>query len=109
MTTETKKLADLSKFAENFLPVDTSLAIYHITPEELFEDHKTAPILAHLAKREMEKRGFCFTYTSPDYYRNLHTYTIRNSQDKTDKCLGLSCDENEYIALWSAIEATGEK
>lgn len=68
-----------------------------------------APILAHLALKEMEKRGYCFAYHGPDYYRNSHTYTICKSQDITEKCLALSCNENQFVALWSSIEQTGEK
>ena len=65
-----------------------------------------SPILAHLGKREMEKRGFGWeAYTvwimpaKLGYGYNFFDGAVEVNHD----------DYNEFITLWMAIEATGEK
>jgi len=124
MTIDTKKLAE---FAAGFLSWEKEDGRWMIPPfcfkvglylgddphaKYLFDNPETAPILAHLAEREMEKRGFSFSqFTDPEnrlqdrynceFFPKGSTYLLRGD--------GVY-NENEYIALWSAIQgAVGEK
>jgi len=112
MTTDTKKLA---KFAAEFLDDDFNdisclfgMPQPPVAPDTFFLGSITAPYFAHLAKREMEKRGFRWisiyshdpTNKANDYY-----YEFTRVQDEYGECF----NKNEFISLWSAIEATGEK
>jgi len=74
--------------------------------EFTFSDPRTAPLIAHLAKREMEKRGFEMEWSSRGE-ENLHYYYIYKKGGLMHHSMGEH--ENEYIALWSAIMETGEK
>ena len=134
-----EKLKQLAEFAFPFLGAkkinsgwqlinsfDDVSAIYipfRIQEQELFEDRKNAPILAHLAKREMEKRGFQLEYnkfTTQGYQWWIHQAEIPPDVDLMSKEMMEYFErckpkwqrhENEYIALWSAIEQAvgGEK
>lgn len=78
-------------------------SIIAINPKNLFDDLATAPHLAHLAKREMEKRGF----ESFQHYRlnsSQYVYYIQNANYQCFKGEG----ENEYQALWLAIRENQE-
>ena len=79
-----------------------------ITVDDWFYDYEINPILAHLAKREMEKRGYrLFLAQGFENNRWLAQYAIapEDAHGTTEDVLK---NENEYIALWSAIiEATG--
>jgi len=90
--------------------------------EFTFSDPRTAPLISHLGKREMEKRGFEIRVDEINSYeldgvllpRKTRIYIRRdNHQDSQRLDWELAefyeDDENNFIALWSAIEATGEK
>jgi len=117
VTTDTKQLAE---FAAEFLGWDKEGGRWTIPPfclkvglyladdphaKYLFEHPETAPILAHLAKREMEKRGF---WWHSSWFSNGKVYSIFFSKLTSAKPGGwreLEVEhENEYIALWSAIQ-----
>jgi len=98
---ELKKLAE---FAAEFIGVvhdDLDKSI-----QGFFYNDIDAPILAHLALKEMEKRfgdvWECASWISKN--RRVYEYKFSNHVEEYN-----GWDENEYIALWSAIKATGEK
>lgn len=127
MITDTKKLAEFAaeflelpnsekvkpgehtEFPDIFLwKLEIELGIYHIGPKSFF-DNTFGPILAHLAKREMEKREY--TYEFHAYWskrRILYSYEFMTYPNNEEMSVEIA-DENEYQALWTAIEATGEK
>lgn len=72
----------------------------HASYKDFFYSLKS-PILAHLAKREMEKRGYAITHYSIPKEDDVYHQYIVGSETRFDT--------NEYIALWNAIEASGEK
>ena len=74
----------------------------------IFFESEIAPILMHLGKREMEKRGFSIRC---EYRLNYQRVFIKRDNLEMDWQLSPVYveDENEFIAFWSAIEATGEK
>lgn len=94
--------------------------LYYVThkhrdelPRDFFEGHSSAPILAHLAKREMEKRGFRWissygyhAHTEDEYFYEFTKWGETEEDEKTGSAFN---KENNFIALWSAIEQTGEK
>ena len=54
-------------------------------------------ILAHLAKREMENRGFDYVHTKfPTFHKFIFAHENRNRSYRGEH-------ENEYITLWLAI------
>lgn len=123
MTTDTKKLAE---FAAEFLGMTqdksrmwwpNELPIERCDDDEikyvLFECVETSPILAHFGKREMEKRGFEFDARSRfEPTKNLNQKRVHYFyiyQKGKFNVFKQAEDENEYKALWMAIEATGEK
>jgi len=73
---------------------------------EFFEGYKTAPILAHLAKREMEKRGWAWEGLKQCGKPQEYVWHFFKNDEETSKT---AFNENYFIALWSAIEATGEE
>lgn len=126
MTTDTKKLAKFipeflglpksdkvkpgehTEFPDIFLwKLEIELGVYHIGPQSFFDD-AFGPILAHLAKREIKSRGWDINYRT---YDATHDYTLEKELDDSGEKIDFVDDqnENEFIALWSAIEATGEK
>ena len=113
-----EKLKQLAEFAAKFVGFTqddsriwwpNDLPVDGFDPDEveyaLFECVETAPILAHLAEMEMEKRKFGIVSETPTeswnyYYCKIYQGAYMKAEE---------ADENEYIALWSAIMATGEK
>ena len=113
---ELKKLAEL---AAEFLHIKGGFLTSGISgtveidllndPASLYDDMVASPILAHLAKREMEKRklswechyfdGVGYSCQILNHYKSTGRYTQLSYKSQID---------NEFIALWSAIEATGE-
>jgi len=110
MTTDAKQLAE---FAAEFLGRDklrialSGPAIKRkggIDPKGFFDSEFSAPIIAHLAKREMEKRGFdweCSRWKGG----YVHHYEYKFFTEIMPETREDLMDENEYIALWSAIES----
>lgn len=116
MTTNTKKLAEFAAEFLNLLHVqdfyffpsgsDHCFTIQDSQVEDyFFHNSEYAPILAYLAKREMEKRGF-----DCEYNRQLdqHRYEFDLSLDY-DRPIARGESNSEYIALWSAIEEAVKK
>ena len=78
---------------------------------ELFESEQTAPILAYLAKREMEKRGYWWRAeyedgieppeAQEDRYGYFFTKIVSAKAHEWNNLI--IWNNNEYIALWSAI------
>ncbi len=121
MTPE-EKLKQLAEFAADFLGLkDSVIANWprqfvwidefgtEMNIRDFFGD-KFGPHLAHLAKKEWLSRhkGNQITYR---FREGIHSYCL-------EKNFGLTPnpntyfdmeDENEYIALWSAIMETGER
>lgn len=113
--TDTKKLAE---FAVGFLGLEYKLGCHwypnggcnqiYSGADTLFDERGPAPILAHLAKMEMEKRGFHWISSwgyhspegSPDYFAEFNRWDEDTEQNKWGK----ADNENEYQALWSAIQ-----
>ncbi|MCH7651922.1 MAG: hypothetical protein IIA63_12300 [Nitrospinae bacterium] len=103
----------LAKFAAEFvkpLLIDMSQSFlqdyYHEKPYDFFHCPYTAPILAHLAKREMEKRECEYRLTSK-LRINYKGETIRLYETiiwLKDYSTFTKEDENEYIALWITIK-----
>ena len=118
MTTDTKQLAEFAAefigyeqltYVDSFVTKGT--IVIDINESTLFYKELTSPILAHLAKREMEKRGF---WWHSSWFSNGKVYSIFFSKLTSARPGGwreLEVEhENEYIALWSAIkEALGEE
>ena len=118
----TKELAE--KAAEFLGAEHTNTHIYKLVVEKqlifiskrsLFENIGTAPILMHLAKREMEKLGFVnnewqYYEVDGDYF---HSYEFIHKDKKgyrtnfTGKLkvplYGHGEDDNEFIAFWTAL------
>ena len=87
---------------------------YHTCKESVLVDvffnrDETAPILMHLGKREMEKRGYYCLYSSDIEGRTMELIQkygfLEVDLSQTDgitqhkQCV----DPNEYIAFWSAV------
>ena len=67
----------------------------------LFFNGQYAPILMHLGKREMEKRGHSHTmYTHTD---EVASYTAYVQPISASAGVVYSEHENEFIAFWSAV------
>lgn len=76
--------------------------------ECVFIDDKIAPILAHLGKREMEKREFQYKhYWDGLNHEHLFMKPETNSIDEWDfsNKIAEGYHPNTFIALWSAIES----
>lgn len=130
MTTDTKKLAEFgaeflgwekgcdSFFTPSYLHIVLDKRLSKEAYVSRFFSGLTAPILAHLGKREMEKRGFDNNEQWFIEDQKLYSWEFIHRDRKRKKKIagkypipvsGYAQDENEYIALWSAIEASGEK
>jgi len=98
---ELKKLAE---FASGWLRKNTTYIIA-ANPHRLFENWDEAPILAHLACQEMEKRGYEW-----EGHGSKGIYTF-NFQKVSSKYIPMDYehDENYFIALWSAIQEALDK
>jgi len=117
MTTDTKKLAEFAaEFLDGYIKKYRTILVIggYVDDEDMVFHHPMAPaILAHLAKREMEKRLWEWNssydlsgFQPGEKIHGQYCFGILTAP----KCTVHSeQDENEYIALWSAIEATGEK
>jgi len=68
----------------------------------LFDDTRIAPILMHLGKREMEKRGFAW---KTDSRRKGYWAQMDKALEPYQKG---EINKNEFIAFWKAVEQTGE-
>ena len=68
------------------------------TPHFYFENNRTAPILAHLAKRELIKQRFQMKYK---YEEGRHKWYLWR-EDKYGEGFSFQSDEE---ALWQAIES----
>ena len=110
MTPQEQK--ELAEFGAEFLGLKVSESnLYtiveglHIEKNSLylhmFDSSMIAPILAHLAKREMEKRefGIFSSYTWKNDGKPFYVYYINHYDYKTFRGEG----DSEYIALWLAI------
>ena len=77
--------------------------------EDFFDNWSLTPILAHLAKLEIEAKEWHW-YESYKYDRQeknkIYFFQIIKDSDRDVKFF---VNENNFIALWSAIEQTGEK
>ena len=75
--------------------------------EDNFFESDFAPILMHLGKREMEKRGYECVYRThersidPNERDYLHSYSFAMHKP-------IQSNKNEFIAFWKAVEQTGE-
>ena len=71
----------------------------------IFEHPETAPILAHLAKREMEKREFEWELATIWIKPGIRGYQCEvYGFEKNNYSTEVVCShENEYIAFWSAV------
>jgi len=103
--TNTKKLAE--KAAKFLYPLLKMVNPPQITEGYLFYDDVRSSHLAHLAKREMEKLGFVWSTKT-----NLNNGKYGSCFFKYSTEVGFEFPlsiwhENEYIALWLAIEKTG--
>ena len=101
-----EKQKQLAEFAAKFFGVGhkyvsnsySESIIIPLTPHSLFDDDNLSPILMHLAKREMEKRGYeSFQHF---YLLDNYIYYINNRKYETFRGEG----DNEYRAFWSALE-----
>lgn len=116
MKTEAE-LKKLSEYAAEFLKKaikENSLPVPHkkwqriifyrpVDPDEWLNNYETSPTLAHLAKREMEKREYLnFTIHKEE---NGYSASVRTEFGYSIWGQG----DSEYEALWTAIEASGEK
>lgn len=73
--------------------------------KEVFEEAETAPILMHLGKREMEKRGFKITSANNLNCADLNaTYVWSATNDIHDDSPKQFLDNNEFLAFWLAVE-----
>jgi len=59
-----------------------------------------SPLLMHLSKREMEKRGFTYSH----FGGGLHIFTF--THDSLPDMVGKGLSKNEYIAFWTAVRET---
>ena len=117
--TNIKKLAEFAprfllgvKYKDNERPIYFIHKNYFIpiVPENLFENLETAPILAHLAKKELAKRKrHWYSSWKWDKHNEKGIYFFQVIKDSSDPKLIMETDENEFIALWTAIFETGEK
>ncbi len=72
----------------------------------IFESIRSAPALAHLAKRKMEDLGYTIEYTNNSLeapFLDEYKYMYSVSEDIWDEHPKQSHSGNEYIALWLAI------
>ncbi len=81
---------------------------WHISEKSFFEGW-FAPYLAHLAKREMEKRNIRWQISYTSVNAELEYVVEFYGNHTQDNIYGTATDKSEFIALWSAIEAIGEK
>lgn len=110
------ELKSLAEYAAEFFGAEVQQVIWNtykskmimvlvIDTQSLFYNEMSSPILAHLALKEMIKRG-C-DWSEQRYFQGKYESVFRFKGQLTgtsgDK------DENQFIALWSAIEQTGEK
>lgn len=72
--------------------------------KDVFTLIEVAPILAHLAERELAKNDIHW-YAS--FRRGKYFFQIIYKDD--DSAGAFTEHDNKFYALWSAIEATGEK
>ena len=77
---------------------------YLLNEKDFYDEKGFAPILMHLGKREMEKRGLSIQYTkwSLSFGEKGHTYTFF-MEDSTHCVAGSVSHENKFIAFWSAV------
>ena len=110
MTLTDEQLKELAEFIPEIVPTEKKENGHYIKAfgmswrihytNKPFEGDLGA-ILAHLAKREMEKRGW---YWSIGFeYNDIYLVVIHPSKDCTIEELITAYHENEYIALWLAI------
>ena len=124
-----EKLKQLAEFMPKYLNLKkrrcayiliTNEITYHITSTDFFEGDFFPPLLAHLAKREMEKRGLEYKLTYRGHFvedefvytheADIFIITRKPAPNyEITKMIQNPIDhENEYFALWSAIfEAVG--
>lgn len=110
MTTDTKKLAE---FAVEFIDPDEEWRVAEqVENEDFSPEHRyfisrySAPVYAHLAKREMEKRGYVW---KSDGGGGNYDFEIMDTKQAIFTWIGKG-DENEFIAFWTAIQkAVGEE
>jgi len=82
---------------------------FSINEKTLFmREDSTAPILAHLGKREMGKNYDHSYMTFMKDGKLIHQHFFSERKHRTTKRTAIK-NENNFISLWSAIEATGEK
>jgi len=116
-------LKQLTEWSRKFLADNTCYVLSSDMAEScLFHKWHIAPVLMHLSKREMEKRGFEIEYNkyqSQGYQFRISLHEplptdcdqekLRRYLDNETKRKWV-CDENEYIAFWSAVmQAIKEK
>ena len=82
------------------LPHSKLLLVVH---DSFYNDPIVAPILQHLAKREMEKNFDVSYMTFLSAGTLLHHYFFSERLRRTTKRQAIK-DENEYRAFWSALE-----
>ena len=110
MTKTEESLKSLAEFGQKFIGGESwSIKGINLDEESLFYNEDTASILAHLALKEMGKRRFDVSYmTFLSAGTLIHHYFFSERNHRTTKRQAIK-DENNFIALWSAIEQTGEK
>ena len=100
------ELKSLAEFGVSFLRSASYYMNYDGAEDKLLNNPESASYLAHLALKEMEKRlddvWECDSWISKN--RRVYEYTFSNDGEEYK-----GWDENNFIALWSAIEQSGEK
>ena len=115
MSVEKTELKELAEFAFKFLklgkapPFHTTISDPNLLIDHLFHVSHLAPYYAHLAKREMEKRGFDSEMVYDCQTNDWTIDFIKWDENIEINVIGKATHENEYQALWLAIEQTGEK
>ncbi len=122
MTTSPKELKELAEFAAEFLGFEKETnhevnrdywhkekwigepLVDRWLDDYFFIAQKTAPILMHLGKREMEKRGFDWIGSRNYHSRpKNHDYFYEFAETHSPKCGEGSHPDNEFIAFWMAV------
>jgi hypothetical protein len=112
-----QELKELAEFAAGFSDFETHDWVHfhkdlgrldHSLVKIFFKHDSSAPLLAHLARREMEKRGFTWNCYSPSKGAHpddsKYEYEFEEDvQGEGPMKRGCKQHENEYIAMWMAI------
>ena len=98
-----EQLKDLAEWSRKFLADNTCYNLSSDMAEScLFHKWHIAPVLMHLGKREMEKRGF--QVRCDNYDAECKQVYIKNKWHEDWELSPIFAEhENEYIAFWTAV------